>query len=185
MKNKHPWPRENLTHLEMSNIRYGEESIVLVPEMHHLQCFSLTASSDREPNRPELVQRKRGDLDARVLQRRLGRHLLHRPQWIPGRAGEGAGAEYCPSSRRGVDCSRRRGESRRKEWEGTGSSNIFPQMIRRRRYEKLPIQANFYPLPSMGYVQDKSTRYCSRSCSHSCSCSCSCSRPSPSPPLPL
>jgi len=32
------------------------------------------------------------------------------------------------------------------------------QMIRRRRYEKLPIQANFYPLPSMGYVQDKSTR---------------------------
>jgi len=32
------------------------------------------------------------------------------------------------------------------------------QMIRRKRYSKLPIQANFYPLPSMGYIQDAKTR---------------------------
>lgn len=32
------------------------------------------------------------------------------------------------------------------------------QMIRRTRYQKLPIQANFYPVPSMGYIQDNSTR---------------------------
>ena len=31
-------------------------------------------------------------------------------------------------------------------------------MIRRKRYSKLPIQANFYPLPSMGYIQDTKTR---------------------------
>jgi len=28
------------------------------------------------------------------------------------------------------------------------------QMIKRKRYEKLPIQANFYPVPSMSYIQD-------------------------------
>jgi len=32
------------------------------------------------------------------------------------------------------------------------------QMIKRKRYKKLPIQANWYPLPSMGYIQDKSSR---------------------------
>ena len=31
-------------------------------------------------------------------------------------------------------------------------------MIKRKRYSKLPIQANFYPLPSMGYVQDSGSR---------------------------
>lgn len=32
------------------------------------------------------------------------------------------------------------------------------QMIKRKRYAKLPIQANFYPLPSMGYIQDTGSR---------------------------
>merc|ERR1712200_222767 len=32
------------------------------------------------------------------------------------------------------------------------------QMIRRKRYAKLPLQANFYPLPSLGYVQDAESR---------------------------
>lgn len=32
------------------------------------------------------------------------------------------------------------------------------QMIRRKRYEKLPLQANWYPLPSMAYIQDKKSR---------------------------
>ena len=31
-------------------------------------------------------------------------------------------------------------------------------MIKRKRYSKLPIQANFYPLPSMGYIQDSTSR---------------------------
>ena len=31
-------------------------------------------------------------------------------------------------------------------------------MIKRKRYSKLPIQANFYPLPSMGYIQDSGSR---------------------------
>ena len=31
-------------------------------------------------------------------------------------------------------------------------------MIRRKRYSKLPIQANFYPMPSMGYIQDTKSR---------------------------
>ena len=31
-------------------------------------------------------------------------------------------------------------------------------MIKRKRYSKLPIQANFYPLPSMGYIQDSDSR---------------------------
>ena len=31
-------------------------------------------------------------------------------------------------------------------------------MIRRKRYSKLPLQANFYPVASMSYVQDKSSR---------------------------
>jgi len=45
-----------------------------------------------------------------------------------------------------------------------GSGNVFFtdlngfQMIKRKRYAKLPIQANFYPLPSMGYIQDEKTR---------------------------
>merc|ERR1712192_20604 len=30
--------------------------------------------------------------------------------------------------------------------------------IRRKRYAKLPLQANFYPLPSLGYVQDAESR---------------------------
>ena len=33
------------------------------------------------------------------------------------------------------------------------------QMIRRKRYSKLPLQANFYPLPSLGYVQDAESRW--------------------------
>ena len=32
------------------------------------------------------------------------------------------------------------------------------QMIKRRRYSKLPLQANFYPVASMMYIQDKQTR---------------------------
>ena len=31
-------------------------------------------------------------------------------------------------------------------------------MIKRKRYDKLPLQANFYPVPSMAYIQDKSSR---------------------------
>ena len=31
-------------------------------------------------------------------------------------------------------------------------------MIKRRRYSKLPLQANFYPVASMMYIQDKQTR---------------------------
>ena len=31
-------------------------------------------------------------------------------------------------------------------------------MIKRKRYSKLPIQANFYPLASMGYIQDSESR---------------------------
>ncbi|CAH2045689.1 unnamed protein product, partial [Iphiclides podalirius] len=32
------------------------------------------------------------------------------------------------------------------------------QMIKRRYFEKLPLQANFYPLPAAAYIQDDSTR---------------------------
>ena len=32
------------------------------------------------------------------------------------------------------------------------------QMIKRKRYDKLPLQANFYPVASMAYIQDKSSR---------------------------
>jgi len=32
------------------------------------------------------------------------------------------------------------------------------QMIRRKRYEKLPLQANWYPIPSIMYIQDSKTR---------------------------
>merc|ERR1719244_1500627 len=45
-----------------------------------------------------------------------------------------------------------------------GSGDVFFtdlngfQMIRRKRYSKLPIQANFYPMPSMGYIQDTKSR---------------------------
>ena len=31
-------------------------------------------------------------------------------------------------------------------------------MIKRKRYDKLPLQANFYPVASMAYIQDKSSR---------------------------
>ena len=31
-------------------------------------------------------------------------------------------------------------------------------MIKRKRYDKLPLQANFYPVPSMAYIQDKTSR---------------------------
>lgn len=31
-------------------------------------------------------------------------------------------------------------------------------MIKRRRFSKLPTQANYYPLPSVGYIQDNQTR---------------------------
>ncbi len=29
-----------------------------------------------------------------------------------------------------------------------------PQMIKRKRLEKIPLQANYYPMPSMAYIQD-------------------------------
>ena len=32
------------------------------------------------------------------------------------------------------------------------------QMIKRKRYDKLPLQANYYPVPSMAYVQDDASR---------------------------
>lgn len=32
------------------------------------------------------------------------------------------------------------------------------QMIKRKRYQKLPLQANYYPIPSMAYIQDSSSR---------------------------
>jgi len=32
------------------------------------------------------------------------------------------------------------------------------QVIRRKRYAKLPIQGNWYPIPTMAYIQDKKTR---------------------------
>jgi len=31
-------------------------------------------------------------------------------------------------------------------------------MQKRKKLDKIPIQANFYPLPSMAFLQDKSTR---------------------------
>ena len=31
-------------------------------------------------------------------------------------------------------------------------------MIKRKRYGKLPLQANFYPVASMGYIQDTTSR---------------------------
>ena len=33
-----------------------------------------------------------------------------------------------------------------------------PKMQKRKTLDKIPIQANFYPLPSMAFLQDKSTR---------------------------
>ena len=32
------------------------------------------------------------------------------------------------------------------------------QMIKRKRYAKLPLQANYYPIPSMAYIQDDKSR---------------------------
>ena len=32
------------------------------------------------------------------------------------------------------------------------------QMQRRKIYSKLPLQANFYPMPTMAFVQDKNSR---------------------------
>lgn len=32
------------------------------------------------------------------------------------------------------------------------------QMTKRKRFEKLPIQANYYPIPSMAYIQDETSR---------------------------
>lgn len=32
------------------------------------------------------------------------------------------------------------------------------QMIKRKYLTKIPLQANFYPLPSAGYIEDESTR---------------------------
>ena len=32
------------------------------------------------------------------------------------------------------------------------------QMIRRQRFAKLPIQANYYPLAAAGYIEDKRAR---------------------------
>merc|ERR1712223_588618 len=32
------------------------------------------------------------------------------------------------------------------------------QMVRRKRYAKLPLQANYYPIPSMSYIQDETSR---------------------------
>lgn len=31
-------------------------------------------------------------------------------------------------------------------------------MIKRQKFEKLPTQANYYPLPAIGYIQDEKTR---------------------------
>ncbi len=31
-------------------------------------------------------------------------------------------------------------------------------MIRRKTYEKIPLQGNVYPMPSMAYIEDNSTR---------------------------
>ena len=32
------------------------------------------------------------------------------------------------------------------------------QMIKRKKYQKLPLQANYYPIPSMAYMQDETSR---------------------------
>ena len=32
------------------------------------------------------------------------------------------------------------------------------QMVKRKRYAKLPLQANYYPIPSMSYIQDDTSR---------------------------
>ena len=35
---------------------------------------------------------------------------------------------------------------------------FYLQIQKRKTLDKIPIQANFYPLPSMAFLQDKSTR---------------------------
>lgn len=32
------------------------------------------------------------------------------------------------------------------------------QVIKRKRYAKLPLQANFYPMPSLAYIEDETYR---------------------------
>lgn len=32
------------------------------------------------------------------------------------------------------------------------------QIMRRKRFKKLPLQANYYPIPSMAYIEDKNIR---------------------------
>lgn len=33
------------------------------------------------------------------------------------------------------------------------------QILRRKRFKKLPLQANYYPMPTLAYIEDKSTRF--------------------------
>jgi hypothetical protein len=33
------------------------------------------------------------------------------------------------------------------------------QIIRRKRFSKLPLQANYYPIPTMAFIQDKTFRF--------------------------
>ena len=40
----------------------------------------------------------------------------------------------------------------------TGQLLFSLKMQKRKTLDKIPIQANFYPLPSMAFLQDKSTR---------------------------
>lgn len=35
---------------------------------------------------------------------------------------------------------------------------VLFQMIKRQRFPKLPTQANYYPLPAAGYIEDKKVR---------------------------
>lgn len=32
------------------------------------------------------------------------------------------------------------------------------KVVKRKRFKKLPLQANYYPMPSMAYIEDKITR---------------------------